>query len=287
MKYNISGKTRLTGLIGYPVRHSISPNMHNRAFQYLGLDYVYLVFEIKEDNLKDTVMAIKTLDVAGFNVTMPLKQIIMPLLDEISKEAQLIGSVNTVINDNGKLIGHNTDGKGYVKSLEDEGITVEGKRFVMAGAGGAARSIAIQLALDGAQEITIFNRTLDKAKEICEIINKNIPNCKVMTTGYEENQLKQQLKKADVLINCTSLGMAPHEEKSIITNPELLHTDLIVSDIIYFPAKTKLLQMAEDAGCKVINGVGMIIGQGALAFKIWTGLDMPIDYVKEGIFSNK
>lgn len=229
----------------------------------------------------------RTLDVAGFNVTMPNKQKVMPLLDEISQEAQVIGSVNTVLNDNGRLIGYNTDGKGYVKSLMDEGISVAGKKFVMAGAGGAARSIAIQLALDGAEEITILNRTLDAAEEICKTINKDIPNCKVAASDYNEDKLRQKLKEVDLFVNCTSLGMAPHEDKSIITNPDILHPDLIVSDIIYVPVKTKLLEMAEKVGCKTINGLGMMIGQGALAFKIWTGVDMPTDYVKEEIFSGK
>ncbi|ABR47287.1 shikimate 5-dehydrogenase [Alkaliphilus metalliredigens QYMF] len=285
MEFKISGYTRLVGLLGYPVRHSLSPLMHNMAFQHLGLDYVYLVFEVKEDNLKEAVDAMKTLDVAGFNVTMPNKQKIIPLLDEISEEARLIGSVNTVVNKNGHLKGYNTDGKGYVMGLADEGISPEGKTIVIAGAGGASKSVAIQLALEGAKEITILNRTVEAAEEICNIINKNIPTCKTSATGYEDNELKQQLKEADLFINCTNLGMGSHEEKSIISSTDILHPDLIVSDVVYAPPKTKLLHMAEEVGCKTINGLGMIIGQGALAFKLWTGEDMPIEYIKRIILS--
>lgn len=285
MKYSISGYTRLVGLLGYPIRHSRSPHMHNMAFQYLGLNYAYLVFEVKEDNLKDSIAAMKILDVAGFNVTMPNKSNVIPLLDEVSPEAKLIGSVNTVLNDKGRLIGYNTDGKGYVMALADEGITPQGKRIVMAGAGGAARSVAIQLALDGAEEIIILNRALDAAEEICNTINSNISTCKTYASGYDDEILKKQLIEADLFINCTPLGMHPHEDKSIISDPAILHPNLVVSDIVYSPAKTKLMELAEGAGCKTFNGLGMMIGQGALAFKIWTGENMPIDYIKEIILS--
>lgn len=285
MNYTISGYTRLVGLLGYPIRHSKSPHMHNMAFQHLGLNYAYLVFEVNESNLKEAISAMKTLDVAGFNVTMPNKSNVIPLLDEVSPEARLIGSVNTVRNDNGRLIGYNTDGKGYVMSLRDEGISPEGKRFVMAGAGGAARSVAIQLALDGAEEIVILNRDAAASEEISKAINNNIKGCKTITSDYNDVKLKNQLKEADIFINCTPLGMHPHEDKSIISDSSLLYPELIVSDIVYSPPKTKLLQMAEEVGCKNFNGLGMMIGQGALAFKIWTGVDMPIDYIKEIILT--
>ncbi|AOT70497.1 shikimate dehydrogenase [Geosporobacter ferrireducens] len=287
MQYCINGKTIPIGLLGYPIRHSRSPHMHNTAFQYLGLNYVYLAFEATEDSLAEAVKAMRVLDAAGFNVTMPNKQKVIPLLDEISPEAQLIGSVNTVRNDNGKLIGYNTDGRGYVKSLNEEGISIEGKKIVMVGAGGAARSVAIQLALDGAAELIIMNRSIEPAEEICNTIRANISNCKVEALELSNNILKQKLQEADMLINSTPLGMHPHEDKSIIPDPEMLHPKLIVSDLIYDPVKTKLLEMAEQVGCKTINGLGMMIWQGALAFKIWTGVEMPTDYIKEIIFSNK
>lgn len=285
MNYTISGYTRLVGLLGYPIRHSRSPHMHNMAFQHLGLNYAYLVFEVQDDNLKEAIAAMKTLDVAGFNVTMPNKSNVIPLLDEVSPEAKLIGSVNTVFNDKGKLVGYNTDGKGYVMALADQGISPKGKRIVMAGAGGAARSVSIQLALDGAEEIIILNRDLAAAEEICSTINSNISTCKTYASEYDDEKLRKQLKEADLFINCTPLGMHPHEDKSIINDSSMLHQGLVVSDIVYSPSKTKLMEIAEEAGCKTFNGLGMMIGQGALAFKIWTGVDMPINYVKEIILS--
>ena len=281
---DISGKTRLKGLLGHPISHSLSPKMHNSAFANLGLEYAYLTFDTKEDNLEDVVAAMRALNVKGFNVTMPNKKNILNLLDEVTPEAQMIGSINTVLNENGRLIGYNTDGKGYVRSLVEKGVSIEGKRIVMAGAGGAARSVAIQLAVDGAKEMVILNRSLEKAEDICNVIQKNISTCKTEALQLEENILKEKLKETDIFINSTALGMHPHEDKSVISNPDMLHHNLIVTDLIYKPSKTKLLQMAEQAGCKVINGLGMMIWQGAEAFKIWTGVDMPVDYIKSEVF---
>jgi shikimate dehydrogenase len=255
--------------------------MHNTAFTHLGLGYAYLTFDTKEDNLADVMKAMRVLNVAGFNVTMPNKQNVIPLLDEVSPEAQWIGAVNTVLNDNGKLIGYNTDGKGYVQSLREAGIAFEGKKLVVVGAGGAGRAVAIQLAVDGAGEIVILNRSLDEAEEIFNVIESKIPTCKANALELNEENLKDVLKDADILINATSLGMTPHEDKSIITDPSVLRRELIVSDVVYKPAKTKLLKMAEAAGCRTINGFGMMIWQGAMAFKIWTGEDMPVDLVKQ------
>lgn len=287
MNHWITGRTKLIGLLGYPISHSLSPTMHNAAFAYLGLDYAYLTFDTKEDNLADVVTAMRVLNVRGFNVTMPNKKNVMQLLDEVTPEARMIGSVNTVLHENGRLIGYNTDGKGYVHDLVEKGIFVTGKRIVMAGAGGAARSVAIQLAVDGAAEIVILNRTADKAVEICNVIRKNVSTCKAEAVELDENKLKEKLKEADIFINSTGLGMHPNEDQSVISSPDMLHQDLIVTDLIYKPSKTKLLRIAEQAGCKAINGLGMMIWQGAEAFKIWTGVDMPVDYIKNEVFDSK
>ncbi|OPL09351.1 MAG: shikimate dehydrogenase [delta proteobacterium ML8_F1] len=281
----ITGKTRLIGLLGSPIRHSVSPMMHNTAFEHLGLDYVYLVFEVDHDNLDDAVKAMKTLDVAGFNVTMPNKQKVIPLLDEITESARIIDAVNAVKNERGRLIGDNTDGKGFVMSLTDEGVAVKDKDFVIIGAGSAARSIGIQLALDGARSISIFNRSKEPASYLKEVIEKNIPSCDVQAYSLEMSLLKEVVHKADVLINATNVGMGQHQDKSVITEASVFHRDLVVADVIYSPPFTKTLQMADAAGCKTINGLGMIIGQGALAFKFWTGEDMPADLVKEVILN--
>lgn len=283
MANNITGRTRLIALLGHPVSHSISPQMHNIAFDHLGLDYAYLAFDTKEKNLEKIVEAMKVLNVAGFNVTMPNKQSIMQFLDEVSKEAEWIGAVNTVHNDNGKLIGYNTDGKGYVQSLREENIDFVGKKIVIVGAGGAARAICIQLAIDGAGEIAILNRSLAKAKEIRDIISEKLSECSVSALEFNDRNLKEALEDGSILINATSLGMDHHEDKSILSDPKVLKRDLVVSDLIYKPDKTRLLKLAEAAGCKTINGFGMVIWQGAMAFKLWTGEDMPVDLVKTAI----
>lgn len=279
-KNRITGTTRLTGLLGSPVRHSKSPHIHNTAFQALGLDYVYMVFEVDHENLQDAVQAMKTLDVAGFNLTMPHKQKVIPMLDALSQEAAISGAVNTVKNENGKLTGYNTDGKGFIMSLSNQGIDIAGKKFVMLGAGGAGKSIAIQLALDGAAELVIFNRSPEPAESLCELIGKEIPACRISQHRLSDATLKEELSTAAVLINTTNIGMGVHEGKSLIMDPAMLPPDLFVAEIIYYPQQTKLMEVAAEAGCRTVNGLDMLIGQAALAFNIWTGADMPTDVVK-------
>ncbi|HHZ02770.1 MAG TPA: shikimate dehydrogenase [Tissierellia bacterium] len=277
----IKGTTKLIGLLGDPVKHSLSPLMHNTAFKALNLDYVYMAFQVKEGFIKEGIEAVKTFNLEGFNLTMPHKQRVMEYLDEVSEEAALIGSVNTVKNIDGKLFGYNTDGKGFVKSLEEKNIEYKGKKIVLTGAGGAARAVAIQLAYDGAGEITIFNRTMDSAVEIVDIINKNIPSCKGKAFKLKEEELMKEIRDASIFVNCTSVGMEPNAGESIISSNKAFHKDLFVADIIYEPKKTKLLSMAEEAGCKYMNGLMMLIWQGAIAFNIWTGKNMPVDLIKK------
>lgn len=258
--------------------------MHNAAFAALGLPYVYLAFRAGEAELGAAVAALRSLDAKGFNLTMPNKKAILPLLDEVSPEARMIGSVNTVVNREGRLIGYNTDGLGFVRSLQEEGISVAGKRVLMAGAGGSARSVAIQLALEGAAELVIVNRSLDKALGICEVVARNVPGCRALGLELDEGVLRERLGGADILINATALGMHPNEELCVISSPELLRPPLVVADFIYNPRATRLLRMAEEAGCTAINGLGMLLWQGAEAFRIWTGLDMPVGLVREAVF---
>ena len=281
MKSRISGYTQLIGIIANPIRHSISPKMHNAAFEKLGLDYAYLAFEIDSSKLKDTVHGLKAMGARGFNVSMPYKTAIIDYLDELSPAAKLCQAVNTVVNENGKLIGHMTDGSGLIQSLKDAGYDIKGKKVTVVGCGGAGKAIQIQAALDGVAELAIFNRSRDKGLEIVNLINEQT-TCQA--TFYElsdEEVLKEQLLDSYLLINATNIGMADLEGDSFIKNLSTLHEQLIVCDIIYNPRKTKLLQQAEEVGCEIINGVGMIIYQGAEAFKLWTGEEMPIDYVKE------
>lgn len=282
----IDGRTGLIGLIATPISHSLSPAMHNLAFQKLGLNYAYLVFEVGNDKLTDVVRGMRVLNSRGFNISMPNKAKIIPLLDEITTTAQLVGAVNTVVNEDGKLIGYNTDGIGYVLGLREAGVDIRNKRITLLGAGGAATAVAIQAALDGAKEISIFNRDdsfFSKAVRNAEIINEHT-SCKARVDHLEDvDKLKEVIAGSDILTNATSVGMKP-EGQSLIQEISWLRSNLIVSDVIYYPRKTKLLEQAESVGCMAINGLGMMLWQGAKAFELWTGQQMPVEYVKERLF---
>lgn len=276
----IKASTGLIALLGKPVKHSKSPYMHNGSFEILNLDFAYVAFEIENHKIEKSIEAMRTLNARGFNITMPYKEEVIRFLDEIDEGAKLIGSVNTVLNHNGKLIGYNTDGQGFVKSLEEKHVKFTDEKIVIIGSGGAARAIAIQLALDSVREIVIANRTIEKAEIITNIINKNIGKVKARSIILNEKFLKQELKDAKILINTTSIGMDDTIDKSLIRDTDTLHKDLFVADIIYNPPRTKLLSQAQKIGCKTMNGLNMLVYQGALAFKIWTGKDMPKNLIE-------
>lgn len=284
MGNRIKGSTSLSGLLGYPIKHSKSPMIHNTAFEALNLDHVYLAFEVEDGHLAEALAAMKVLNAIGFNVTMPHKHKVVQLLDEVSEEVKIIGSVNTVKNEKGKLIGYNTDGMGFIKALQEDGVDFRDKKIVIAGAGGAARAIAVQLILEGAGEVVMVNRTLSTAEEIVNTIKSSIPSCKARALEMNEAVIKAEAADAAVLVNCTSLGMKETMDQSIVATPDVLHSGLFVADIIYDPPKTRLMSIAEEAGCRTMNGLGMLIWQGAIAFKIWTGQDMPVDLIKKEIF---
>lgn len=284
----ITGHTRLTGLLGRPVSHSISPMMHNEAFRQLGLDYVYLAFDVDTENLKTVVDGMRAMNVRGFNLTMPDKNAMCELCDSLSPAAEIIGAVNTVVNDNGYLTGHSTDGIGYMRALRDEGHDIIGKKMTILGAGGAATSIFVQAALDGVSEISIFSRRspfFERAQNTTQTLMERT-NCKISLYDYEDPSiLRREISKSAILTNATSVGMAPNTEKSLITDSSLFHKDLIVSDVIYNPRETALLKLARKAGCATQNGLLMLLYQGAEAFQLWTGEEMPVSIIKEKYFS--
>lgn len=288
MSINITGTTKLTGLLGSPVAHSISPMMHNEAFSILGLDYVYLCFDVGTDSLKTVVEGMKTMGVRGFNCTMPDKNLMCELADDLSPAARLIGAVNTVVNDNGKLTGYNTDGIGYMQSVKDAGHDIIGKNMTLLGAGGAATAVCTQAALDGVASINVFSikdQFFDRAKNMVDNINKNT-NCKASLYDLEDKtELNKSIGNSQILTNATSVGMSPNTDNCIITDESVFRNDLIVSDVIYNPRETKLLKIAKEHGCKTFNGLYMLLYQGAEAFKIWTGKEMPIKEIKEKYFS--
>ena len=281
----IDSKTILTGLFASPSAHSVSPIIHNNAFEKLGLNYVYLSFEVNKDNLKDAVQSIKTLNMRGVNLSMPNKKEVIQYLDEISETAKLSQSVNTIVNDNGILKGYSTDGKGFFKSLEEEKIFMKDKNITILGTGGASIAIISQAVFEGIKNIFVFKRdkNWNEQKKILDNIASKT-NCNIELNSLEDkNILKRKIEESDLLINATSVGMK--EDFSLIEDKSFFRKDLIVSDIIYNPEKTKLLQIAEKEGCKIINGIGMLLYQGALSFKLWTNKKMPVDYIKEIIFN--
>lgn len=283
----ITGHTKLTGLLGSPVAHSKSPLMHNESFRLLGLDYVYLCFDVPENNLETAFEGLKKLNIAGFNCTMPDKTLMCQLVDELSPAAKMIGAVNTVVNDNGTFVGHNTDGTGYIRSLQYYGHDIKNKKMTLLGAGGAASSICVQAAIDGAKAIDVFSikdAFWDKAEKMVADINANT-GCKATLIEMENDDvLGASIADSDILTNATSVGMAPNTDRCLIKSPDMLRPELIVSDIIYNPLETKLYKMAKEAGCPVFNGLYMLLYQGAEAFKLWTGKEMPTEEIKAKYF---
>ena len=279
MEKRITGHTELIGLMAYPIRHSSSPAMHNAAFAKLGLDYAYLAFEVDNDSLEGAVQGIRSLKLVGSNVSMPNKTVVHKYLDKLSPAAEMCGAVNTIVNEDGVLTGHITDGTGYMMSLKDNGVDVIGKKMTIVGAGGAATAIEIQAALDGVTEISIFNRKDEfwaNAEETVRKINEKT-NCKAQLFDLADlDKLKEEIASSYLFTNATGMGMKPLEGQTYIPDKSFLRPDLV-----YYPRETELLRMAKEVGCKTMNGLGMMLFQGAAAFKMWTGEDMPIEYMKE------
>lgn len=288
----IDGHTILIGLLATPIRHSMSPTMHNNAFAMLGLNYAYLAFEVGQQELPSAVQAIRTLEMRGANISMPNKQAILPLLDDLAPAAKLAGAVNTVVNDHGKLTGYTTDGIGFMQALAAENIDLRGEKMVLAGAGGAGTPIAIQAALDGVKEIVIVNRATDpqyhQALKNVKIINEQTNAHARFVPLADQAQFKAELADATIYCDATGVGMKPLADQSLITDPSWLREDLIVYDTVYAPRTTKLMTIAQAAGVRhVFNGLGMMLYQGAEAFQLWTGQAMPVQAIADLLFNGK
>ncbi len=269
----MEGGTKIVGVFGYPIKHRASPAMHNAAFEALGLDYVYLPFEVKPQKLGEAVRGLVPLNIAGLNVTIPHKQTICSYLDEISKEAKLMGAVNTIIVKSERLIGYNTDGQGFITSLKEDGQEeVSGKNLVILGAGGAGRAVATQAALEGAKRISITDKIADKAEKLSSDIRRNIPSSQAEVVL--EDEIKSKLKEAHLLINATPAGMK--SDDPVVIDPDWLQPELLVFDLVYNLGETKLMKAARERGCRVVGGLGMLAHQGAISFKLWTGKEAPV-----------
>lgn len=284
MEKRISGTTQLLCLLGSPVGHSGSPAMYNYSFQKQDLDYAYVAFDVTKDQMPEAINAFRMFNFRGGNVTMPDKNIAATLVDELSPAAKIVGAINTIVNDNGKLIGHITDGIGFVRNLQEHGVSIKGKKIVVLGTGGAATAIQVQVALDGVSELSIFGRNDDffpRAQETAEKLKRETPNVEIKVLPLEdENRLAQEISDADILVNATAVGMKPMDGKSLV-KPEYLRSDLVVSDTVYNPLKTKLIEDAEKIGATTVPGKDMLLWQGVAAYKLFTGKEMPAKEYQE------
>ena len=282
MVNSISGKTKVCGVIGDPIEHTMSPVMHNAAFREQGLDFIYVAFRVKKEELSQAIDGMRALNIRGLNVTIPHKVAVIPLLDKLDPLAEKIGAVNTIVNDDGILTGYNTDATGFLQALLERGIEPPGKNVVVLGAGGASRAISFALAERGSHLI-IINRLeeFDWAVELARHISQSFKK-EVEALELDENNLAKVLEKADILVNATSVGMSPNADKSPVS-AGLLKPDLAVFDIVYNPIETKLLKEAKAAGAETVGGIDMLAWQGALAFEKWTGRKAPLDLMKKEV----
>lgn len=278
----ISGRTRVYGLFGFPVGHSVSPAMHNAAFAALGLDGVYAAFPVPPEGLESAVAAIKALNLGGVNVTVPHKETVGSFLDQLAEEARLIGAVNTIVLEDGKLVGHNTDAGGFLRSLTEAGFSVPGTKVVVLGAGGAARAAGVQLAISGAGRVVFVNRTPARAEAMAELVSQQ--GVEAAALSWEQSgRLKQEMSSADLVVQTTTLGMHPEVESCPSVDPRWFRQGQLVYDMVYNPSRTRFLEIAGQSGATTISGSGMLLHQGALSFQLWTGREAPLAVMRQAL----
>jgi len=274
---DISGKTKICGVIGNPIQHSLSPTIQNAAFNHLNLDFIFTAFKVKATELEMAIQGMRSLNIYGLNVTMPHKNSVINYLDEKDPLVRSLNSVNTIVNKKGRLFGFSTDGLGAIKALQVNGVDLSSSKVLLLGAGGAGRAIAFSI-IDKVEDLVVLNR--DPAKiENLEFDLKLKFNKNIHYGLLSETSLKENLRSSDVLINATNIGMKPNSNLSLI-NPKLLTSDLTVMDIVYNPLETKLLADAKKVGAKTIDGVEMLIYQGAVSFELWTDRKAPIEIMR-------
>jgi shikimate dehydrogenase len=275
----ISGRTKIFGIFGYPVEHTFSPSMHNAAFGKLGIDACYVPFAVNPDTLGDAAKAILPLGLHGLNITVPHKEKIISYLDELSEEALLIGAVNTIEVKNNKLIGHNTDGRGFLRSLREEAkFHPRGKSFLFIGSGGAARAVGFSLALAGAKQIVFYDVDLHKANALAQDISQKTGADAKIVSG---DLVTASAEESDCLINATPLGLKKNDPVPI--EIDSIMKKHLVCDLVYNPPETRLLKAAKKRGAKLLSGLGMLLYQGVIAFEIWTGKEAPVAVMKKAL----
>ena len=280
----IHGDTKVVGVFGWPVEHSLSPAMHNAAFRVLEMPYIYVPFPVRPDAIGSAVRSLPSLGIVGVNLTIPHKESVIPFLDEITQEAGDVGAVNTVHCVNGMLVGDNTDGRGFFQPLEELGFQGAGKSVVVVGAGGAARSVVFRLIREGASVI-LTNRTRERAERLANDVSKaGLNGFEIeIVSSEDQDRLSQAIQASELLVQTTRVGMYPNSDELPDIPMDAFHSELIVYDLIYNPLKTRLLQAAELRGCRTISGVKMLVTQGAAAFERWTGIWPPTDVMEAAV----
>ena len=283
----IGTSTRLLAVFGDPVEHSLSPAMHNAAIASLGLDYVYLAFRVRLTDLARALDGVRSMGIPGVNLTIPLKRAACELVDHLSRDACDAGAVNTVVNRDGVLTGHNTDGDGFIASLEEDlGMHPAGLRVCILGSGGAARGISLSLARSGAERIVFAVRTVENGRQLCSLVTKRYPVCRADVVNIADRvQLSRVLSDTDLLVNATPVGMHPFVDRSIDVDLGSLPEHAGVADLIYNPSETLFLRSAKALGYRTMNGVGMLAHQGALAFRLWTGALPDVGIMRQSIMN--
>ncbi len=275
----ITSSTNIVGIFGDPVRQSISPAMHNAAFRALGLDFIYLPFHVyskTQSTLKNAIEAIRALDIKGVNITIPHKEEAIKFIDEVSPDAEAAGSVNTIVNRNGRLFGFNTDGEGFLIGIKKEAnFSPRGKNIIIIGAGGAARSIIFSLLRKKASSVVVANRTEARAEALARGFRKTLKGARISAMGLDVKEIERLAPRADLVVNTTSIGMMG--KGSMDFPMHALEKNAIVADIVYKPVETDFIKKAKRCGLRTHNGLNMLIAQGALTFRLWTGMDAPQD----------
>jgi len=276
----INGSTVVCGIFGDPVSHSLSPAMHNAAFEELGLNWVYLPFHVSADKLSTAVKSVKVLKLAGVNITVPHKESVINYLDKLTEEADLIGAVNTVVNRDGCLTGDNTGGRGFIKSLEEVHFSPKGRAALILGAGGAARAVAVALIKAGCC-LALANRTLSKARKLAGLLRKRLD---VQVPVYKYGDINEdKVREFDLIVNCTPLGMHPYVDSYPPLPLSSLRGEQLVYDLVYNPRETMFMRISREAGARTVSGLGMLLYQGVLAFELWTGKPAPVEVMKRSI----
>ncbi|MBM3475379.1 MAG: shikimate dehydrogenase [Armatimonadetes bacterium] len=278
----LRGTTKLVGVIGFPIEHSLSPPMHNAAFAKLGMDWAYVAYRVEPEHAPEAIRGIVALGMVGLNVTIPHKQAAAELVDELDDAARALQSVNTVHNLDGALKGYSTDGPGFVRSVEETGATLEGKAVTLIGAGGSARAVAHALVSAGVDSLTLAARRPQKAEEIAAMVAEHTGRS-VAVVDLSSNAAREAVTQSDILVDSTSVGMHPNVDVPPVIPPDWMHAGQLVCDLTYNPRETTLLRAARPAGADTLDGTGMLVHQGAIAFEIWTGATAPVETMREAL----